>query len=407
MELLEALNKANQILDEERVHPTVAYERISRSSDEVLQALAAVAGDISLSRQRDQRPRPIMEDPTQYRFQSTNYNLLCALLSRLNESDRTAFVSSVAVRLYSAPGCIRKPHVSFPGWDGLSSDLALVAEFLVRNHGKARLIQALFEAERIPGHAPLLRQLEEMIALNYNVFTNSDYETVASATLNMSASSAAKAHEYRKLSLVERNKVAAKWTWAETGPLNEIGIHLEVEASSKAIAEQCRQARYLYLKGSLLEGLNLEVNQDKIAVEQYIQRFGLPHGLVDSLNEAERLYLHGTTPLEFKSSMGHLRTFLEKVNNEAMPTLHSKFGGILPDKWSSGLTYLVKNGVFTTAEEKFVAGLYGFISDAGVHALVSEKEYVRLARNFAIEYALLFLRKVEKLGVRVALAARP
>ncbi len=170
---------------------------------------------------------------------------------------------------------------------------------------------------------------------------------------------------------------------------------------------QCRKARYLYLKGSLLEGLNLEVNQDKVTVEQYIQRFRLSPSLIESLNEAERLYIHGTTPLEFKSSMGHLRSFLEKVNDEAMPALHAKFGGALPDKWSVGLTYLFQNGVLTKAEEKFVAGLYGFISDTGVHALVAEKEYLRLARNFVIEYALLFFRKVERLGVKVALAARP
>src|SRR5882724_11141265 len=108
MELREALSKANQILDEERVHPTVGYERVSKSSNEAAQALAAFAGDISLRNQRDRRPRPIIEDPAEYRFQSTNYNLLCALLSRLNKNDRPGFVSGVAVRLFSAPGCIRK-----------------------------------------------------------------------------------------------------------------------------------------------------------------------------------------------------------------------------------------------------------------------------------------------------------
>jgi hypothetical protein len=129
--------------------------------------------------------------------------------------------------------------------------------------------------------------------------------------------------------------------------------------------------------------------------------------LIESLNEAERLYLHGTTPLEFKSSMGHLRSFLESVHSEGMPALHGKFGGTLPEKWGTGLMYLVQNGVLTNVEEKFVAGLYGLISDEGVHPLVAQREYVRLARNFVIEYALLFFRKVDKLGVKVALAARP
>lgn len=407
MELREALESASQILDEERVTPTVSYNYVPYDNQAgevgvgmaVMHGLASMTGTVNLSNMRQQRPREI-QNPTGYRFKSTNYDLLGALLSRLTESDRPAFLSGVALRLVSAPGCVRKQYVSFPGWSNLSSELPLVAEFLVRNHGKRHLIRALWEAERIPGHAPLLRQLEEMIALNYTVLTESDYESLSSAMLNMSAGAAAKAEEYRK-----RNVQDVRWPGL--GSVSATGLCSEVESSSKAIAEQCRKARYLYLKGSLSEGLNVEVNQDKIAVEHYIQQYGFPHSLIESLNEAERLYTHGTTPVEFKSSMGHLRSFLENVHSEAMPALHGKFGGILPEKWATGLTYLVKNGLLSNAEEKFVASLYGLISDAGVHPLVAEKEYVRLARNFVIEYALLFFRKVEKLGVKVALAARP
>ena len=400
MELQEALSMASQILNEERVSPTVNYDCVPQAEPGFAQAFVALAGTINLPQMRSQRPRQLIENPTWYRFKSTNYDLLCALLSRLTENNRQAFLSVVALRLMSAPGCIRKPHVFFPGWNNLSSDLPLVAEFLVRNHGKAQLVRALFESERIPGHAPLLRQLEEMIALNYTVFTDSDYETLGSAMLNISAREAAKETEHRK-----RNTVSVGWP--EIGSVSATGLCVEIEAASRGIAEQCRKARYLYVKGSLSEGLNLEVNQDKIAVEQYIQHYGFPHTLIESLNEAERLYLHGTTPLEFKSSMGHLRSFLENVHSEAMPALYGKFGGSLPGKWGEGLTYLVQNNLLSTVEEKFVASLYGLISDEGVHALVAEKEYVRLARNFVIEYALLFLRKMEKLGIKVALAALP
>jgi hypothetical protein len=400
MELREALSKAEQILNEERVSPTVNYDCVPQAEQGLTQTLVTIAGTINLPQMRTQRPRQIIENPTWYRFKSTNYDLLCALLSRLAENDRPAFLSGGAVRLFSAPGCVRKPHVFFPGWNGLSSDLPLVAEFLVRNHAKAQLIQALFESEHIPGHAPLLRQLEEMIALNYTVFTDSEYQTLASAVLNVAGRAEAKEKEYRKL-----NAVSVQWP--EIGSVSATGLCIEIEAASKAIAEQCRKARYLYLKGSLSEGLNLEVNQDKIAVEQYIQQYGFPHSLIESLNEAERLYLHGATPLEFKSSMGHLRSFLENVHSEAMPALHTKFGGSLPKKWGESLTYLVQNKLLSTVEEKFVAGLYSLISDEGVHPLVAEKEYVRVARNFVIEYALLFLRKMEKLGIKAVLAAHP
>jgi hypothetical protein len=39
------------------------------------------------------------------------------------------------------------------------------------------------------------------------------------------------------------------------------------------------------------------------------------------------------------------------------------------------------------------------ISDEGVHPVVAEHEYARLFRNVVIEYALLFLRKIEKVGL--------
>jgi hypothetical protein len=400
MDLQQALDKATQVLDEERVSPTVSYDYMPKGSEvgdfsvgmAALQGLASLAGAVNISSMRKQRPREI-QIPSWYRFKSTNYNLLCALLSRLKESDRPGFASVVALRLSSAPGCAAKIQpVSFPGWNNFSSELPLVAEFLVRNNGKAHLFQALWEAERIRGHACLLRQLEEMISFNYTIFTESDYETLARAMLNISAQAAAKQKEYRKGSNIN---------------VLTTGFCMEIEASSKAIAEQCRKARYMYVKESLSEGLNLEVNQDKIVVEKYIQQYGFPHALVESLNEAERLYRDGKTPFDFKASMSNLRSFLESVHAEAMPALHTKFGGQLPQKWGDGLAYLARYGVLSKTEEEYVSSLYKLISDEGVHPLIAEKEDARLTWNSVIEYALRFFRKVEKLGIKVAIAARP
>jgi len=400
MELREALTNASQILDEERLHPTIDYERTSRSSDDAIQVLAGIAGEISLMRAREHRPRQIIEDVSRYRFQSANYNLLCALHSRVNESDRQGFLVGIATRLVLAPGCAKNSAVPFPGWNNLSSELPLIAEFLARNHGKAHLMRLLWEAEQIPGHAVMLRQLEEMIALNYTLFTDSQYESLASAVLSINARAKAKEQEYRKINAISVH-------WPDIGPLSATGLCLELQAASLAIAEQCRKARYLYLKGLLSEGLNLEVNQDKVVVEQYMQQYGFPQTLVQSLNEAERLYRDGTTPFDFKACMTNLRSFLENVHAEAMSALHAKFGGQVPQKWGDGLAYLARNGVLSKTEEQFVASLYTLISDEGVHPLIADKEDARLTCNSVIEYALRFFRKVEILGVKVAIAARP
>jgi len=96
--------------------------------------------------------------------------------------------------------------------------------------------------------------------------------------------------------------------------------------------------------------------------------------------------------------MGHLRSFLENLHAEASPRIQAKGGGTCPQGWGPSLAYLRQNALISKAEEQFVAALYALISDEAVHPLIAEREYARLARNVAIEYALLFLEKVEKLG---------
>jgi len=83
-----------------------------------------------------------------------------------------------------------------------------------------------------------------------------------------------------------------------------------------------------------------------------------------------------------------------------MPAIQSKCGGVLPTGWGGGLAYLAQNSVLSKAEEQFAVGLFKLMSDEGVHPLIAEREYARLARNMVIEYALLFLKKVGKFGVK-------
>jgi hypothetical protein len=72
----------------------------------------------------------------------------------------------------------------------------------------------------------------------------------------------------------------------------------------------------------------------------------------------------------------------------------------LPSKWGEALRYLLDNAVLTKQEELFASQLYTLVSDAGVHALIAETEYARLMRNMGIEYGLLLLTKLDKLGLR-------
>jgi hypothetical protein len=96
----------------------------------------------------------------------------------------------------------------------------------------------------------------------------------------------------------------------------------------------------LYLKGSLISGMNQEVNQDKNAVRSFLEKLGFTSLLIQSLEEAEKLYRTSATPFELKSGMGHLRSFLEELHLQACVLVHKKKGGTLPSKWGEALSYL-------------------------------------------------------------------
>jgi hypothetical protein len=155
----------------------------------------------------------------------------------------------------------------------------------------------------------------------------------------------------------------------------------DLRLSADGILEECRKSKYLYLKGSLLEGVNVEINQDREAVNSYLKTLGFTPTLANSLDEVERLYRVGSSAFELKASMGHLRSFLEGLHKEILPAAHARFGGALARKWGEGLLYLRMNGVLSQAEEAFAASLYILISDEGVHPLVAERAYARLFRK--------------------------
>jgi len=395
MTLKEAIENAHQILDEERALPTVQYATATDQADDAARSVAKLLAGMNLPQLRSERPRVVIDDPTMFRFRSVNYDLLCALLSYIPTESRPSFVRDISLRLKSERSCARNKTTGFPRWNGLASESPLIAEFLVRNGGKNELFAVLRDKapKFVPGHAVLLAQIEEMIALNYSIFTNTEYGQLSTAVQSFADIASARHEDYRK-----RN--VSQVRYEEIGIVDGPKLCYDIILSSDGIAEECRKARYLYLKGFLLEGVNLEVNQDKASVETYLQRLGFTKPLVDSLNEAERLYHNQGTPFDFKNCLGHLRSFLENLQGQAMPAVHEKCSGTLRIDWGGGLAYLAQNSVLSKAEEQFAVGLSRLISDEGVHPLIAEREYARLARNMVIEYALLFLKKVEKFGVK-------
>jgi len=287
MELRNAIEKANQILNEERLFPTVRYNRLAETKrKEQLEAVAQAKAKANHT-----RPRAIVEDPSRWIFESTNYALLCALSSQLPATSRPAFLGAVLQRATVPPACAVNPSHDSSAWNGFTSDLPLVAEFCVRNGGKQDLFRVLGEASGFPGHVHLLRHLEDMIALNLTVFTYEEYEYLDKSVATLGYTARKRLHEYTKAALSRAGQLV-RVHGAELD-LDE-RVCREIVVACNGIREECRRARYLHLKKSLLEGFNLEINQDKNAVETYLQRFHFSDTLIQCLNEVDRLYLDPT-----------------------------------------------------------------------------------------------------------------
>lgn len=231
----------------------------------------------------------------------------------------------------------------------------------------------------------MLRQLEEMIALNLTLFTDEEYTQLPIVMEGVRRIIADLKARPKPSSTIESNIVHH--------------VCREVPELCDWVTEACRKAKFLYVKGYLLPGMNLEVNEDKNRVRTFLEKLGFQQLLIESLDEAERLYRTTATPFELKSSMGHLRSFLEQLHLQACAALHKRLGGTLPSKWGEALQYLRDHDVLSVKEQQFAIQFYALVSDTSVHPLVAEREYARLIRNMSIEYGLLVLTKLDKSGL--------
>jgi hypothetical protein len=257
MNLTDALQKVSQILDEERINPTGSYE-VSKAFLESLGSLAPLV-DL-LNDQSSKRPAEVRPNPEEYQFKSVNFDLLCALFEQAPEQDRAAMFASINARILDAKSYRHKYRdvVNAGSRTNCSSELPLVAEFLVRRGDKQLFVSALFEAAISPGLTLLLSQLEVMIALNLTLFTDEEYAQIPPAMAQL----------HSAVEKIKQQPAPAGTIASNT----RFHVTREVPELCDSIVEKCRKARYLYTKGSLLPGMNLEVNQDKGKVQTFLEK---------------------------------------------------------------------------------------------------------------------------------------
>ncbi len=398
MDLREALEKAQRILFEEQTKYTRQYKYAKETgitrglTNESLMNLAAHA---TLTSNRQQRPRDVYEDPKLYKFECVNFDLLVKIFHQVMAAEKPHFISALLKFVEKPFPAQRVANRGFPSVDGKASMLPLVAEFCVRMGHLNELLEAT-KKPKFPtaSLAMMVMELEEMVALNFNLFSDSQLEAMPKELATLRETSELQTYSAK----AERGKPAIKNPHYKPG-FEDMGR--AVVAGIDGLTEECRKARYFYLKGALQELPNLEIESDKIKVVSFLDSLGFNPLLAASLERAEQQYSSASGPFDWKECLGHIRSFYEHMNIDAGQALATNIGTTCVDQWDPTLTFFKNTKFFTTQQEKFARGLYTLLSDEGVHPLIAEKEFARLLRNMVIEYGLMFLTMLEKKGIRI------
>jgi hypothetical protein len=186
MKVDDAKTSAVQIFEEERRYPTVAYSPIPRlpkaQADDVAtlrELIAHQRAENLLAENRAQVPHILFNGEDRFQFEARNYNLLVALFGRVDGSDRAEFLNSVAKRIDSFPGCAKSSTYNYLSYGGQTSELPLVAEFLIRNSGRTLFFDTIRQSQPSPAVAMMLLGLSDVIALNYPIFSEAEYTTLS------------------------------------------------------------------------------------------------------------------------------------------------------------------------------------------------------------------------------------
>jgi hypothetical protein len=405
MDISEAKLAVDQILHEECQRPTVHYDdtandwvhRYKELTPQEIATWTKITGTPrkNLWAQRKDSPRDVSETPHIFRFSGTNYNLLMTVYGQVAENNRPKLVAYILKRVErGGTYTVYKPvDYFFPTLVGYVCELPLVAEFCVRT-GKGELLFEAAAKAKVPTEslAIMMIQLEETFALQWDLFSNDQL-----------------AHVYEWLKPLR--EIADKQTHASRrtkgkmveNPDYKPGREHEAKQIVKSIdhiAGYCQRARFFYLKGALQQNINVEVENDKAKIEDFLTKLGFSAMMMQALNEAEKDFRDSASPFELKNSLTHLRGFIEHLHLEAARFIAKTIPGSTHD-WDTSIAFLRKHEYMTVQQEKFARGIYALISDTGVHPLMSERIFARVLRNVIIEYGFMFLTIMDGKGINL------
>lgn len=161
------------------------------------------------------------------------------------------------------------------------------------------------------------------------------------------------------------------------------------------------QAARLASKASRLQAVPQELAADVAHVKERVSAYKFPPELISLLDKAEDGLNADGDPFDQSAILKHLRTFFEQLHRLIAERIH-QFDSALKDgtdltKCQQVIDYLQRKEVIKDKLQALGRALYGILSEEGVHAIQSKREYVRLCRNMVAEYALILFFEVDRL----------
>jgi len=143
-----------------------------------------------------------------------------------------------------------------------------------------------------------------------------------------------------------------------------------------------------------------ELSTDVKEVQRYVSSYRFNPDLNELLDKVEQELRSGGDAFDQSATLKHLRTFYEKLHEQVSNKLReekpeTKDGTDL-SKCGQAIDFLHRKNVLTQKMKDLAKALYGVLSNEGVHAIKSDREYVRLCRNMVAEYALVLFFELQR-----------
>lgn len=180
--------------------------------------------------------------------------------------------------------------------------------------------------------------------------------------------------------------------------LDKISYHWQHNEAITRRVEQIKEMRVASEISRIAE-VPSELSGDVVKVKQRVSGYSFNPDLNHLLDKVEE-ELGSGDPFDQKSLLGHLRTFFENLHAQCAEKLREKkpetVDGTDLTKCQQAIDYLQRKDVITDKMQALGREIYGVLSDEGVHAIKSEREYVRLCRNMVAEYALVLFFELDR-----------